>query len=86
LTDDFYKNVTNVEDIARVITKGAAGNAMPAWGNRLHPNDIVLLSAYVASLRQTNADGGKAPEGRVIPPWPEPPVIVDDEMENREGA
>ncbi len=75
LTDQFYKNVRKVEDIARVINQGAGNGAMPAWANRLHPNEVVLVSAYVASLRGAKTAGeGKAPEGSEIPAWPEPPV------------
>ncbi|RMF43283.1 MAG: cytochrome C oxidase Cbb3 [Planctomycetota bacterium] len=70
LTDDAYKHVRNLEDIARVVRDGANAGAMPAWGNRLHINEIVLVSAYVASLRGKNVSGGKAPEGNPIPPWP----------------
>ena len=81
LTDDHFKNVTRLEDIARVVAKGAAANAMPAWGNRLHPNEIVLVSSYIASLRGTHVDGGKAPEGKEIPAWPEPPVEGEAEAE-----
>ena len=29
----------------------------------------VLTAAYVASLRGTNAAGGRQPEGNEIPPW-----------------
>lgn len=70
LTDDFYKNVRNLEDFLRVLNKGAGNGAMPAWGNRLQPNEIILVSAYVASLRGTEAKG-KGPEGNEIAPWPE---------------
>ncbi|RMF43351.1 MAG: cytochrome C oxidase Cbb3 [Planctomycetota bacterium] len=74
LTDDAYKHVRSIEDIARVIAEGANNNAMPAWKDKLMPNEIVLVAAYVASLRGTNAAGGKAAEGSVPPPWsaPEP--------------
>lgn len=69
LTDDHYKNVKTIEDIATVIENGAANGAMPAWRNRLsHVNQIVLTAAYVASLRGTGATG-KGPEGQTIPPW-----------------
>lgn len=70
LTDDFYLNVTSIEDIAMVIKDGAKAGAMPAWGNRLHPNSVVLVSAYVASLKGTNVPGGKGPEGDELADWP----------------
>ncbi len=70
LTDDVYKNVRKIEDIARVINEGAGKGAMPAWSNRLHPNEVVLVSAYVASIRGDNKEG-KGPEGSEIPPWPD---------------
>lgn len=69
LTDDHWKNVRNVEDIAKVIADGAANGSMPAWKNRLsHQNLIVLTAAYVASLRDQPVSG-KAPEGEKIGPW-----------------
>lgn len=71
LTDDAYKNVTQITDIYDVIANGAANGAMPAWKNRLHPNEMVLLASYVASLRGTNAPG-RGPEGEKIAPWPAP--------------
>jgi cytochrome c oxidase cbb3-type subunit 3 len=72
LTDDRYIRVKKLDDIAWVIDQGAANGAMPAWGTRLHPNEIVLVSAYVANMRGKNLPG-KAPEGAVaISSWPEP--------------
>ena len=69
LTDDHWKNVKNVEDIARIINEGAANGAMPAWKNRLsHPNLVVLTAAYIAQLPQVP---GKAPEGEKIESWRE---------------
>lgn len=71
LTDDFWKNVTRVEDIADVIENGAANGAMPAWKNRLsHQNLIVLTAAYIASLRD-NPVSGKEAEGNKIDGWDE---------------
>ena len=71
LTDKYFKNIRKIEDIARVINNGANGNAMPAWATKLHPNEVVLLSSYVASLRGTNAESGRMPEGGEIAPWPQ---------------
>ena len=71
LTDDYWKNVKNVEDIAKVIEQGAAKGSMPAWRNRLsHQNQIVLTAAYVAAMRE-NPVAGKAPEGNKIKGWTE---------------
>lgn len=70
LTDDHYLNVKSIEDIAKVIRDGAKNGAMPAWGNRLHPNEVVLAAAYVASLRGKNLSGARLAEGDVIAPWP----------------
>lgn len=81
LTDGRYKNLSDLAGIARVIQNGAGAGAMPAWKNRLHPNEIVLVAAYVATLRGKNLHGqGDAVEKRdghyrEIPPWPAPPEV-----------
>lgn len=74
LTDDAYKNVVNLGDIGKVVNNGAGNGAMPKWSNRLHINEIVLVSAYVATLRGKNVEGGRPPEGREIAPWPAAPA------------
>jgi cytochrome c oxidase cbb3-type subunit 3 len=70
LTDDSYKNVKSITDLYTVIASGAGNGAMPAWSNRLNKNEMVLLSAYVASLRGTKPAQGKPPEGTPIADWP----------------
>ena len=68
LTDDAHINVERIADIADVVAKGRKNGMMPAWSNRLSPNEIVQVSAFVASLRGKNLPG-KAAEGKVIAPW-----------------
>jgi cytochrome c oxidase cbb3-type subunit 3 len=77
LTDDHYKNVKQLVDVVRVVEEGAANGSMPAWRNRLHPNEIVLVSAYVANMRGKNLTGPRGAEGEVIPPWPEAPAQTE---------
>ncbi len=84
LGDESYKHVRSIEDILTVLNRGAGGSAMPAWQSKLNSNEIVLVATYVASLRGTNPDGGKGPEGQVIPPWPTAdafPTVTEDEVE-----
>lgn len=69
LTDDAYLHAKEPADLFKVIRDGAKGGAMPAWSARFNDNEIIMLAAYVASLRGTNAPGGKAPEGAVPPEW-----------------
>jgi cytochrome c oxidase cbb3-type subunit 3 len=70
LTDDHYKNVRKLEDIPFVVMDGANNGAMPAWKNQLHPNEVVLVSAYIASLRGKNLPSPRPAEGELIAPWP----------------
>jgi cytochrome c oxidase cbb3-type subunit 3 len=74
LTDDHYKNVKELADLVKVLENGAAAGAMPAWRTRLHPNEIVLSAAYVATLRGKNLPSPRSAEGEIIPPWPESPT------------
>ncbi len=73
LTDDYYIDVKKIDDIYDVVTKGRKNGAMPTWGVRLSPNEIVQVSAYVASLRGTNK-AGRPPEGVKIPPFSATPA------------
>jgi cytochrome c oxidase cbb3-type subunit 3 len=70
LTDEYYVHIQEPADIVEVLNNGAAGGAMPAWSNTLHPNAIVLTAAYVAQMRGQNLPGNP-PEGEVIPAWDE---------------
>lgn len=83
MTDDYYLHVKNIEDIAKVIRDGAKNGAMPAWGNRLHPNEIVLAASYIASMRGQNLESPRPTEGNIIPPWPE---SVEDDADDEGSA
>ncbi len=81
LTDDLYIHVKKIEDIAKVVTNGANNNQMPEHGSKLHINEIVLVSSYVASLRGQNLPtvGWTADPGKKIPAWPAPPEPKADQ-------
>ena len=46
---------------------------MPSWKTRLHPNEVVLMAAYVAGLRGKNLSGKAVEPGKdkLIDPWPQ---------------
>lgn len=72
MTDDYYKNITTLEDFIEVITNGAANGAMPANKTLLNENEIALVAGYEASLRGKNLPGPRGQEGEEAPPFPEP--------------
>jgi len=78
LTDDSYIHVNEPSDIHTVLLEGVTNKGMPAWGRQLHPNELVLLSAYVAKMRDEDV-AGREPEGEVIPPWPDHPRLTFEE-------
>jgi cytochrome c oxidase cbb3-type subunit 3 len=71
LTDDHWKSVKTPADLCRVISDGVPGTAMPVWKLRLREPQIILMAAYVASLRGTSPANPKSAEGQAIPPWPQ---------------
>ena len=86
LTDDHYKNVKNLTDLVAVILNGAAGQNMPAWRSRLHPNEIVLVSAYVANFRGKNLPGPRGQEGQIIPAWPAAAARSSDGADKKDAG
>lgn len=70
LTDGHWLGGNTLMDIYTTIKDGR--NKMPAWGNKMAPIEVLQLAAYVGSILYTNVEGGKAPEGKPLPPAPVP--------------
>lgn len=73
LTDDKYIHVKKIHDLYDVILTGRANGAMPSWRTTLNQNEMIIVAAYVASLRGKPLPG-KPPEPNavVIDPWVKP--------------
>lgn len=69
LTDDFYINVRNPEDVFRVVRDGIEAKGMPKWGKRFSEPQLVLLSSYVVSLRGTTPASPLKAQGDAVTPW-----------------
>ncbi|MBC8405322.1 MAG: c-type cytochrome [Planctomycetes bacterium] len=74
MKDDHYLNVKTIEDIPKIVTEGIPGKAMTPFKGLLTEQEILTISAYVASMRGSALDPSitmpvKEAEGEVIPPW-----------------
>jgi cytochrome c oxidase cbb3-type subunit 3 len=64
LTDAFYVHGAQPVDTLRIIKDGSLQKGMPAWGPVLGDEKTRAAAVFVLTLRNTNAAGGKAPEGK----------------------
>jgi cytochrome c oxidase cbb3-type subunit 3 len=67
LTDNAWIHGGTLGDIHKTVVEGVLAKGMPNWGKLLKPDQIDVVTVYVASLRNTNVPGGKPPEGTVMP-------------------
>ena len=61
--DDHYIHGGRLADLAAVITEGVPAKGMIPWGKQLKPDEIRDLSCYIRSMRGTEVDKPKAPQG-----------------------
>lgn len=66
LTDDAWLHGGSPMDIHHIIDVGVPAKGMAAWGKTLSHEEHVGLVVFIDSIRNTNVDGGKPPEGT---PW-----------------
>lgn len=63
LTDDSWLHGGAPDQIWKTIGDGVPEKGMPAWKPQLGGRRVQAVTAYVLTLRNTNAPGGKAPQG-----------------------
>ena len=68
LTDGYWLNLKEVtpESIYKFIIVGNEDNGMPAWGEVLPKDELYQVVSYVYSLKNTNVEGGKEPQGEKL--------------------
>jgi cytochrome c oxidase cbb3-type subunit 3 len=67
LTDNAWIHGGSLMEIHQIVTTGVIAKGMPPWGTLLKPDQIDAVTVYVGTLKNTNAPGGKAAEGTVVP-------------------
>jgi cytochrome c oxidase cbb3-type subunit 3 len=63
LTDEYWLHGGAPEQIYATVKDGVSAKGMPAWGPQLGALKVQAVTAYVLTLRNTNAPGGKPPQG-----------------------
>jgi len=66
MTDSHQIHGSTRVDIYHTIKNGVPAKGMISWEKVLKPAEMMNLTVFVASLRGTNAAGGKAPEGQKV--------------------
>jgi len=67
LVDNYWLHGTGgIRDIAKVIRVGVPDTGMAAWKNRISEENIRKIAAYIKSLKGTQPENAKEPEGKLI--------------------
>jgi cytochrome c oxidase cbb3-type subunit 3 len=63
LTDDYWIHGGSVTDIFKTIKYGVPEKGMVSWQAQLNPTQIQQVSSYIKSLKGTNPENAKEPQG-----------------------
>lgn len=65
LTDDYWLHGGKTLDIARTVVYGVPQKGMISWKSQLSPEQVGQIVGYVKSIRGTNPQPAKAPQGEL---------------------
>jgi cytochrome c oxidase cbb3-type subunit III len=77
LTDDYYIHGGSIQEIFSTIKYGVIEKGMIPWQTQLSADEMQQVASYVMSLRGTNVEGGKDPEGELFVPAVEEEPAAD---------
>lgn len=63
LTDEFWLHGGGIKEVFTTVKYGVTGTSMVSWQEQLSPTDMQKVASFVLSLKGTNPEGAKAPEG-----------------------
>ena len=67
LTDNYWiHGKGKISDIAATIRSGVPDEGMAAWQGRFPEENILQIAAYIKSLKGTQAENAKEPDGKLI--------------------
>jgi len=68
LTDDYWKHGGDIKDIFKVVRHGVQGTNMIAWEGFISPEKMQNVASYILTLKGSNPDNPKKPEGELYKP------------------
>lgn len=77
LTDNYWLHGGDIKNIFATIKNGAVEKGMPAWGKAMKPEDLRDVTFFVMSLKGTNPQNAKAPQGELFKTAPEKSDTTD---------
>ncbi len=63
LTDEYWLHGGSISDIFKTIKYGWVDKGMKSWKEDLSPMQIAQIASFIRTLKGTNPDGAKAPQG-----------------------
>jgi len=66
LTDKYWIHPPDFNGLVKSVKYGYPAKGMISWRSFLKSEDIIRVSSYIQTLKNTNAPGGKAPQGEII--------------------
>lgn len=68
LTDEYWKHGGDIKDIFKVVRHGVQGTNMIAWEGFISPEKMQNVSSYILTLKGSNPENPKKPEGEIYKP------------------
>jgi len=68
LTDEYWKHGGDIKDIFKVVRHGVQGTNMIAWDGFISPEKMQNVSSYILTLKGSNPENPKKPEGEIYKP------------------
>jgi cytochrome c oxidase cbb3-type subunit 3 len=63
LTDEFWLHGGGIKNVFRTVKEGVPAKGMISWKSQLPAGDIRAVSSYILTLKGTNPENPKAPQG-----------------------
>ncbi len=65
LTDDYWIHGGGIADVFKTIKYGVPEKGMVSWQAQLSPNKMLQVASYIKSIRGTNPENAKEPQGEL---------------------